>query len=219
MRRAAFVLVAVLCLVFVPALKAQKKPKDEVLQQYLVEQFGQLNTKLGQLEDHLKAVDTELNQVKQKQNDLDAELRDSQTVSKSIDTSLSSFRLSSQQDLLNVKTDLAQTRQDLAALADLIKKSSAVAAAPPKPPDSSPAPAALEGYVTAIDGNQVTINLGSSVGVKEGAQFNVYKSADPSTAIGVAEVTQVIDSNNSRARIIFSKPGIQFEFSDIVRLK
>jgi hypothetical protein len=77
----------------------------------------------------------------------------------------------------------------------------------------------LEGYVTAVEEDMVTINLGSNAGVKPGAQFNVFKSADPRTTIGVAEVTQVIDSNNSRAKILFIRPEVRLEFSDTVRLK
>src|SRR6266700_3622042 len=114
MVRTTVVLVTVLTLAMVPSLGAQAKQKDPVLQQYLKDELDQ------------------------KQSALDAEIRNEQNISKSIDTSLSTLRLSSQQDLFSLKTDLAQARQDLSAVADLVRKSSASAAAPV----AAPAPAA-----------------------------------------------------------------------------
>jgi hypothetical protein len=222
------VLVTALTLLMTPSLgaQAQRKQKDPVLQQYLLEEFTQLNAKLVQVNERLTATASKLDQVEQKQNALDAELRNAQNVSKTIDTSLSTLRLSSQQDLFSLKTDLSQARQDLASLAELIRRNSASApalapAAPPKAPEApaSLASVVLEGYVTGVEEDVVTINLGSNAGVKPGAQFNVYKSADPRTTIGVAEVTQVIDTNNSRAKIIFVRPDARLEFSDSVRMK
>lgn len=230
MYRTAVILVTALTLVLAPSLGAQAQPKqkDPILQRYLLEEFAQLNAKLGQLSERAAAAAIKLDQLEQKQNALDAELRNQQNISKSIDSSLSTLRLSSQQDLFSLKTDLTQTRQELSALADLVRKSSASLAAaqpavvaPPKPPEApaSPAPVVLEGYITAVDADEVTINLGSSAGVKPGAQFNVYKAADPRTTVGVAEITQVTDSNNSRAKVIFVRPDARLEFSDSVRLK
>jgi len=230
MYHTAVVLVAALTLVMAPSLGAQAQPKqkDPVLQRYLLEEFAQLNAKLGQLNERVTATATKLDQLEQKQNVLDAELRNAQNVSKSIDSSLSTLRLSSQQDLFSLKTDLTQARQELSSLADLVRKSSVFATlappavvAPPKPLEApiSPAPVVLEGYITAVDADEVTINLGTNAGVKPGAQFNVYKAADPRTTVGVAEITQVTDTNNSRAKVIFVRPDARLEFSDSVRLK
>jgi len=216
MQRTALILSAALLLVLPPALAAQKKPKDEALHRYLIDEFAQLNAKAGQLAERLAALEAELAQLKQQQDNLNNEVRNTENILKATDTSLTSFRLSSQQDLFSLKADLAQVRQEFTALAEVVKKSSAVA---PKPPEAPAQPAAtLEGYITAVEENEVTINLGSNAGVKVGARFNVYKAADPRAQIGAVEVTQVIDTNNSRAKIIFSKPDTRFEFSDIVRL-
>ena len=229
MYRTAVVLVMAFTLAMAPSLGAQAKQKDPVLQQYLKDQFDQLNSKLTQLNDRLTATAAKLDQLDQKQTALDSELRNQQNISKSIDTSLSTLRLSSQQDLFSLKTDLAQARQDVAAVADLVRRSSAAASAaltppaavaPPKPAEAPSAPTpVLEGYITAVDADELTINLGSSAGVKPGVQLNVYKAADPRTTVAVAEITQVIDTNNSRAKVIFVKPDSRLEFSDSVRLK
>lgn len=216
MHRIAFVLWAAFSLVFAPDLAAQKKPKDEALHQYLIDEFAQLNAKVGQLAERLTALEAHLGQLKQQQQDLSTELRNSQNTLKTVDTSLNSFRLGSQQDLFGMKTDLAQVRQELFGLADVIKKSSVLTAKSPEPPP--PTSVALEGYITGVEENEITINLGSNAGVKVGARFNVYRASDPRTQIGAVEVTQVIDANNSRAKVILSKPDTRFEFSDIVRL-
>src|SRR3989304_6168506 len=138
-----------------------------------------------------------------------------QNTVKTMDPALSTFRLSSQQDLFSLKTDLTQVRQDIGRLTDLVLKS--MPAAPPVPPPVEQP--AVEGYITAVNEQtqEVTINLGSSVGVRQGSEFNVFKASDPKREVGIIEVMDVIDANNSRARIVFMRPSFKFEFSDIVR--
>jgi septal ring factor EnvC (AmiA/AmiB activator) len=230
MSRIVLFLATALTLALTPSLGAQSQPKqkDAVLQRYLLEEFAQLNTKLGELSDKMAATASKLDQLEQKQNSLDAELRNAQTVSKAIDSSLGTLRLSSQQDLFSLRTDLSQARQELAALAELVRRSSPANAAPSAPATTAAKPAdapaspdsvVLEGYITAVSGDEVAINLGSSAGVKPGAQFNVFKAADPRTTVGVAEIIQVTDANNSRAKVIFVRPDTHLEFSDSVRLR
>jgi len=214
MRRALRVL-CVLCgatLLAMPAA-AQKKQKDPVLHQYLIEEFAQLNAKLDRLGERVVALEAELARMKQTGSELMTEVRSTQTTAKTMDTALSTFRLSSQQDLFSLKTDLTQVRQDISRLTDLVLKSMPVA--PPAPAEQP----AVEGYITAVNEQtqEVTINLGSSVGVRQGSEFNVFKASDPKREIGIIEVMDVIDANNSRAKIVFVRSSFKFEFSDIVR--
>lgn len=198
-----------------PAAGAQqKKQKDEVLHQFLIDEFAQLNAKLDKLTERVAAMEAEVNRFKQQQADLTTELRNAQNVVKAMDTSLSSFRLSSQQDLFSLRTDLTALRQDMTRALDLLAKG---AAAPPAPAAPAPAAPATEGYITAVTENDVTISLGSAAGVSAGTKFNVYKASDPQTQVGIIEVMEVMDANNSRAKIIYSRPSVRFEFSDIVR--
>jgi hypothetical protein len=90
----------------------------------------------------------------------------------------------------------------------------------PELPAAAPAAEApkIEGYITADGEKEVTINLGSSAGVKPGMKLNVYRAADPKTQIGVIEIVGVLDSSNSRATVLHKKADVaKFEFSDIVR--
>jgi hypothetical protein len=60
------------------------------------------------------------------------------------------------------------------------------------------------------------IDMGSAQGIQQGSRLAVYKATDPNTRVGVIEVTQVVDSGNSRARIVTMNSGVQPEFSDVV---
>jgi hypothetical protein len=215
MRRALISLLLLAALTLAPAAGAQKKQKDPVLQAYLEQTFADLSAKLTGLADRLSVLEAEINRIKQQQAELMSEARNSQTVMKTTDTSLSSFRLSTQQEMLSLKTDLARMQRDLAALLEGLKKPE------PAPPATPAAEASkLEGYITADGDKEVTINLGSSAGVRAGMKFNVYRAADPKTQIGVIEIVEVLDSSNSKAVVLHKKADVaKFEFSDLVRLQ
>jgi hypothetical protein len=215
MRRALISLLLLAALTLAPAAGAQKKQKDPVLQAYLEQTFADLSAKLTGLADRLSVLEAEINRIKQQQAELMSEARNSQTVMKTTDTSLSSFRLSTQQEMLSLKTDLARMQRDLATLLEGLKKPEP--AAPATPAVEAPK---LEGYITADGDKEVTINLGSSAGVRAGMKFNVYRAADPKTQIGVIEIVEVLDSSNSKAVVLHKKADVaKFEFSDLVRLQ
>jgi hypothetical protein len=212
--RSAVILLTLFVLAVAPAA-AQKKQKDPVLHQYLIDEFAQMNAKLERLNERVTALEAEFARVKQSGAELMAEVRSTQTTVKTMDTALSTFRLSNQQDLFSLKTDLTQVRQDLGRMMDLLLKSSQPAPAPA--PTASDQP--VEGYITAVDPESqiVTINLGSGVGVRLGSEFDVYKANDLKRKVGIIEVTEIIDANNSRAKIVYVQPSFKFEFSDVVR--
>ena len=219
MRGTAILVVLAIAVVAAPAAEAQKRQKDPVLEQYLISEFTQLNAKLERMAERLAAAEAELARLKQSGTDLLSEVRNTQTTAKTTDTSLANFRLSTQQDLLSLKTDLTQIRQDLMRVADAVKSSAPPAAAAPGP--SLPAAEAqpVDGYITAVssDAKEVNINLGSGAGLRLGSEFDVFKASDPKTKIGIIEVLEVIDANNSRAKVVYVRQPNRLEFSDIVR--
>lgn len=199
-------LIVALCLPGIAGAQ-QKRQKDPALQTYLEEQFAQLNRKLGELSDHVAALELEVTRIKQQQTDAATEIRNTQNIARNTDTSLSNYRLTNQQDINALKNDLAKIQQELTSALEARK---------------NPAPEApkVEGYITVPpeDGKDVcTINKGSAAGVKVGMRFQVFKMGDPATQVGLLEVTEVLDPNNSRVKIIQSKPGVKLEFSDVVR--
>lgn len=203
----AFFLMVALCLPTIAS--AQKKPKDPVLQAYLEQQFAELTKKLGEISDRVATLEVEIGKIKQQQADAAEEIRTAQNIARSTDSSLSSYRITNQQDIVALKTDVAKIRQDVTTLLEGAKKTEAPLEAPK-----------IEGYITdpPAEGKDVcTINKGSAGGVKVGMRFLVFKASDAATQVGLVEITEVLDANNSRARVIHSKPGIKLEFSDIVR--
>jgi len=203
----------------VPGARAQqKKFKDEGLQQYLVPEITTVESKLDKLAERLAALEAEISKIKQLQADLAADVRATQGLLKATDTSVTSLRVSSQQDTLGLKTDITQMRRDLSDIAELLRTNNAQSQPSMQssnPPQSVPAP--TDAYITQVTDNGVTISAGSSTNVRVGMRFNVFRASDPQSNIGVVEVVDVLDANNSRAKIVSSKPNVRFEFSDIVR--
>jgi len=210
-----------LWLVPAPPARAQQQPpqiqaavpkfKDQGLQQYLVPELITIEEKLDKLSTRLDAMEGQLAKLKEQQQALASDIRANQELSKATDTSVTSLRASNQEDLLSVKTDVARIRRDMSEMADEMRKASAP---PPPPPASQPK---LEGYITQVTATSISINLGSTAGVEVGMRFGVYRAAEPQTRIGTLEITEVLDANNSRAKIVASNPNTKFQFSDIVR--
>ena len=221
MRGLRVLMIIALALSVVPgaAAQQQKKFKDEGLQQYLIPQITEIQAKLDKLTEKLAAIETEVGKLKAQQAGLAEDQRNTQGLLKATDASVTSLRVTNQQDLLGVKTDLVQIRRDIGEIADQMRRSAAPAQSPApvnNPPPVTPAPAA-DGYVTQVSDTEVTINLGSASGVRVGMRFSVYHGADLQTRIGIVEITDVMDANNSRARILETKPDAKFLFSDVVR--
>jgi hypothetical protein len=212
MRRLLVALVLMIALCLPSIASAQKKPKDPILQSYLEEQFAGLTKKLDEISERVATLEVELGKLKQLQTDSLGELRNAQNAARNTDSSLTSFRLSNQQDIINLKTDVAKILQNVTALMEGAKKAEAAAAVPEVPK--------IEGYITdpPAEGKDVcTVNKGSAAGVKVGMRLLVFKASDPNSQVGLLEITEVLDANNSRAKILHSKPGVKLEFSDIVR--
>jgi cell division protein FtsB len=217
MRGMSILLAVALAGLVAPECRAQKY-KDETLHRYLIEEFGKLNDKLDKLSERVTAVETQVNQLKQQQAIISETAKDTQNFVKTTDGSLTSLRLNTQNDLLGLKSDVAQVRQVMSSLADTIRQMNAS----PLPRESAapvPQSAGLEGYVTKVDETGATISLGSSDGVRLGQQFSVYRSNIPGVEIGVVEIIQILDAHNSLAKIVFNKPNSPLQFSDMARAR
>ena len=221
MRGTRVLMISALVLGVVPgaAAQQQKKFKDEGLQQYLIPEITAIQAKLDKLTEKLAALEAEIGKIKEQQGMLAEDHRHTQDLMKATDTSVTSLRVSNQQDLLGVKTDLVQIRRDIGEIADQMRRSAGPVPSPAaanNPPPPTPGPTA-DGYITQVSDSEVTINLGSAAGLRVGMRFSVYHGADSQTRIGIIEVTDVIDANNSRARIVDTKADAKFQFSDVVR--
>lgn len=221
MRGLRVVMICALALSFAlpAAAQQQKKFKDEGLQQYLVPQLTDIQAKLDKLTEKLAALETAVSKLQSQQAALAEDQRSTQGLLKATDASVTSLRVTNQQDLLGVKTDLVEIRRNIGDITDQMRRSNSPAPSPAPlaaAPAAAPAPSA-DGYVTQVSDNEVTINLGSAAGLRVGMRFSVYHGSDAQTRIGIIEITDVIDANNSRARTLEIKQDAKFQFSDVVR--
>ena len=80
-------------------------------------------------------------------------------------------------------------------------------------------PRALEGYITAVKGETVTIDRGSAHGLQGGERLAAFLAVDPETQVGELEVSGVVESQQAQCRVMELKSGISLDFGDIVRLQ
>jgi TolA-binding protein len=191
---------------------------------YLVDQFRALQEQIQALKTQLDSLNGQVAELKQSQQQFQTVIVRQQRVLQDMDQLVSSLRLGQEENFSGLRTTLNDMRAEhKKEFASLIGKPAEVsgAATGAEPKGSQPAPARpIQGYVTLIDdSNNVTVDLGSAQGMQPGSQLALYKATDPSTRVGVLEVTQVLDAGSSRARIVTMNAGVRPEFSDVVRLE
>lgn len=214
-------IVAFLFLMFFTSSAAPKwDPKDK---QYLENEFRALQEQIQALKTQLDSLTTQMAELRQSQTQVQAVLIRQQRTLQDMDQVVSSLRLSHAESITSLKESLSQLRTEqekaLAALTGKPAEPGAGASEAPARPSAPPPMPVTMGYITIVEGNTVTVDLGSAQGIQPGTRLAVYKAADPSTRVGVLEVTQVLDAGNSRARILTMNTGVRPEFSDIVRLE
>ncbi len=191
---------------------------------YLDEQFRTMREEVAALKAHLEAVSAHLNELREIQAQVQAVLVRQQRTLQDMDQIVSSLRLSHEENIASLKTSISELRKEhekaIASLTGRGPEGGGAATGPAGAPGTTTqALSATQGYVTIVEGNDVTVDLGSAQGIHEGAHLAVYKASDPATRVGVLQVTQVLDAGNSRARILSMNAGVRPEFSDIVRVE
>jgi hypothetical protein len=216
-RRIIVALVWVLCMT---SSAWSKGEQDE--RRYLDQQFKSVLDQMQALGNQITALNAQLAELKQNQTQLQTAIIRQQHQLQDLDDMLSSLRLGDEENFSKLKAEITELRS---AKDNGVNKMTAQPGAhaevseAARPAASAPAPQVFQGYVTAVEGSSVMIDLGSGQGIHQGSRLGVYKAADPNTRVGVVEVTQVIDSGNSRARVVTIDSGIHLEFSDVVRLE
>lgn len=194
-------------------------------QQYLDMNFRMLQEQIQSVRSQVDTMTANLAELRQNQAQLQAVIIRQQRALQDMEQIISSIRLGNEENFSTLKTTLSQLRTEQQKAFSTLTGQAAptpgggveTAAAPPRP--AAPlAQQALQGYITVVEGNNVTVDLGSTQGLRAGSRLAIYKSTDPGTRVGVLEVTQV-DAGNSRARIVTMTAGVKPDFSDIVRLE
>ncbi len=201
-----------------------KFKEDE--QKYLDDQFKAVLDQMQALGNQVAALNAQLAEVKQNQAQLQAVIIRQQRQLQDLDEMLSSLHIGNEEHFSKLNTAIADLR---AQTDNALSKLAGQPAGPPGTPaevaplahPATPAPSrpTSQGYITAVEGTNVMIDMGSAQGLQQGSRLAVYKATDPNTRVGVIEVTQVIDTGNARARIVTMNSGVKPEFSDVVRVE
>jgi TolA-binding protein len=216
--------VAILLAVLGTSTAAGKFKPEE--QQYLDEQFRATQDQIQTLKTQISALTVQLNELRQNQTQLQAVIIRQQRVLQEMSQMLSAVRLSEEENFAGVKTALSRLetlqQKGFSTLTGQGGQALGVGAEPTAPArpatGTAAAPLPLQGYVVDVKGDDVTIDIGTEKGMNIGTRLAVYKANDPNTRVGVLEVVQPA-VGSSRARVVTLNPGVQLEFSDIIRLE
>ena len=199
-----------------------KWKEDE--QKYLDVHFQAIQEQVQALSTQIKGLNALLAELRQNQLQVQQVIVRQQRALQDLDQMASSIRLGSEENFATLKAAIEKVRnENQAAFSKLsgLPASQVAAGTPEMGPTQKPVamPAVIQGYVTAVEGGNVMLDIGSAQGVHAGTRLALYKANDPSTRVGVLEVAQVTDTGNSKARIVTINAGLQPEFSDIVRVE
>ncbi|MGE5325517.1 MAG: hypothetical protein ACM3NO_00645 [Deltaproteobacteria bacterium] len=212
LRRAS--LAILMTLLFTTLAFPKWKPEE---QEYLDDQFKTLQDQIQGLKKQNEALAEQLAQMQRNQAAFQSAMLTEQKKLDELEQLIASLRLGNEENFAGVKTAISKLQDEQAkSFNDLIGRNTQTAATSATIP--APAPA-VKGYVTAVKGDVVTVDLGVSQGIHVGSKLQVFKPTDLNTPVGEIEVTDTTDSGTSHARVVSLTPGVKVDFSDQVRLE
>lgn len=211
-------------LILISAPSAWPRFKEDE-QKYLDDQFKAVLDQMQAMGNQIAALNAQLVEVKQNQAQLQSVVIRQQHGLQDLDQMLSSLRIGNEENFAKLKTAITELRAETESAVNKLSgqpvQQPGVAAevAPAARTAATPVHQAPQGYITNVDGADVTIDMGSAQGLQQGARLAVYKATDPNTRVGVIEIIQVIDTGNARAHVVTMNAGAKPEFSDVVRVE
>jgi hypothetical protein len=195
-------------------------------QKFLDDQFRATQEQIQALKAQVAALSSQLDELRQNQSQLQAVIIRQQRAMQEMEQTLSAMRLTEEENFSGLKAALsrleAQQQKGLSTLTGQSTQPAGLgpeAARPAKTTaGTSATPGPVQGYVVEVKGDEVTVDIGTERGINAGTRLTVFKANDPNTRVGVLEIIQPA-AGSSRARAVTLNPGIQLDFSDIVRLE
>lgn len=214
-------LVILLVMSCAPTTWAKWKEED---QQYLDDHFKAVQDQVQALATQLQSLNTQLAELRQNQAQLGVVIMRQQRALQDLDEMVKSMRLGGEDNFSNLKAAISQLRNETqAAFTKLTGQAPPTVGGGgevPPPPRPATAPKPIQGYITAVEANNmVTVDLGSQRGIQQGTRLVVFKATDLNTQVGVIEVTQVLDAGSSRCRVLQMNSGVRPDFGDVVRVE
>ena len=215
----------VILLVVLGTGTAWGKFKEEE-QKFLDDQFRAAQEQIQALKTQVAALSSQLNELRQNQTQLQAVIIRQQRALQEMGQMLYAVRLSEEENFVSLKTALsrleAQQQKGFSTLTGQSAQPAAPGGEAARPAKTtagtSATPGPVQGYVVEVKGNEVTVDIGTEKGINAVSRLAVFKANDPNTRVGVLEIVQPA-GGSSLARAVTLNPGIQLEFSDIVRLE
>jgi uncharacterized protein YdcH (DUF465 family) len=208
-------------LVVVASAWPKFNPED---QKYLSDQFKAIQDQVQALTAQLQTLNLYLQELRQNQAQFKAIIDSQQRSLKELDDEVRSMQLGSEENFSNLKTAITQLRNETQAGLKILGGGTAAGPAPSEPARTGGPTPVLQCNVLRVEGSSVgsnvTLDVGSSTpAIHQGSRLKLYKASDPSTQVGVIEITQIIDDKNSRAQIVTLDSGVQVVFGDVARLE
>jgi TolA-binding protein len=194
---------------------------DELKQ--LDERLAPLIDQLSAMQNQMQTLNKELQELKQNQAQLQVVIMRQQRGLQEINQMVSTMSLGDEEHYSKLKTLLDKYSSDTQVGLKSLGAGPAPTAPQPAPAAERTQPKAAApvttGYIVTAEANNYVVGLGSKDGMQAGIRLALYKGTDLSTRVGVLEVTQVIDTDNCRVKIIVTNSGAKPEFGDVVRLE
>jgi len=196
-------------------------PED---QKYLDEKFKAMTDQVQALTTQLQTVYLQLQDLRQSQAQLRAIIDNQQRSLKELDDMVRSMQMGSEENFSGLKQAITQLRNETTVGLRTLGGGTTPGPAPSEPARPSSATPVVQCNVLNVEwstvGSNITLDVGSSTpAIHQGSRLKLYKASDPSTQVGVIEITQIIDAGNSRAQIVTLNSGVQVVFGDVARLE
>jgi uncharacterized protein YdcH (DUF465 family) len=209
--------------ILVAVTSAWPKFKEDE-QKYLDDKFKALQDQVQALSTQLQTVFLQLQELRQNQAQFKAIIDNQQRSLKELDDMVRSMQIGSEERFSGLKQAITQLRNETQAGLRTLGGGTAPGPAPSEPARPGGATPVLQCNVLNVEGSTVgssiTLDVGSSnPGIHQGSRLKLYKASDPTTQVGVIEITQIIDAGNSRAQIVTLNSGVQVVFGDVARLE
>jgi uncharacterized protein YoxC len=196
-------------------------PED---QKFLEDKFKALQDQVQALTTQLQTVFLQLQELRQNQAQFRAIIDNQQRALKDLDDMARTMLSESEENSSSLKAAITQLRNETQAGLKILGGGTAPASAPSEPARTGGSTPVLQCNVVGVEGStvgsNVTLDVGSSTpAIHQGSRLKLYKSSDPSTQVGVIEITQIVEAGKSRAQIVTLNSGVQLEWGDLARLE
>ncbi|MGH9453561.1 MAG: hypothetical protein ACRD2O_06280 [Terriglobia bacterium] len=211
--------------------KMKQEEKDYLDSQIakVVAQISALQNQMVAYQTKMDALSKELSGLQKAQVDFQDTLNHQHESLTEMELSINSMRQQHSMDFGTVDSDIkvleGQVHQlTLAANTPPVPATAGTMASAPPPAagsSSSTVPAAplAQGNITVVEGDAITVDVGSAQGLQKGSRLSVFKASDPGTRVGELEITDVVDSTTAHARVVNMNLGLHPEAADVVRVE